>query len=271
MHQAMVREAAELDAPVAEPQGQEHAPARPRSPGPIATGSPPRRPGPSRCDHVAVARSSTCSTPGVRRDRDPGAGEHHAGGDEHVGEVVLPADPAGGGVEHGHHPEVVDDGHSPSSTAGSIASSNDAGTGVCHCTAPVAQVARLDPRVPVAVADGEHDATAVHRRRGGVAVGGRLPPERAGGEVEHPHRGRRPTGASVATTAPRCRVDRAPDHSAPGCCTDQRVVPVGGVERGERARVVAHEHGVAGDRERVGRGARIGRVQRGGRRRARAR
>ena len=55
---------------------------------------------------------------------------------------------------------------------------------------PGGEIAGLDPGVPVAVADREHDTPGVDRGGGGEPIGGRLPAERAGGEVEDAHRGR---------------------------------------------------------------------------------
>src|SRR5215213_1098021 len=57
---------------------------------------------------VAVAAVEHVERPGVRRQRDAAFRERHAGREEHVGEVVLPPQPAGLRVEERHDAEVVD-------------------------------------------------------------------------------------------------------------------------------------------------------------------
>ena len=200
---------------------------------------------------MAVAPVEHVEHAGVRRERHPVAGEHDAGREQHVGEVVLPPQLPGLGVEHGHDAEVVDHRHRVVVDRGLDRLLERRRHRRLPLDLAGGEVARLDAGVAVAVADREHHPAAdgpwARRCSEPVGASQRSAPvarsnTRTAGDVGLVPGGDHRAGVEIdACPRPqRARVLHRPPRRAGR-----------GVERGEGARVVADEDGVARDRDRV--------------------
>ena len=178
-------------------------------------------------------------------------GERHPGLEQRPGEVVLPVASPGGEVEEGDHAEVVDHRHLPIVDRGLDGRLERRRHRGLPALGTGAQVARLDPGVATAVPHREHDQPGVERGRGGTRARGYLPANRTGDGVEGAHRGlagfvpRRDHRAGRGIDA-RPRPERTAEVHRPADLAGRDR------ERGERAREVARQRGVARDRDRVG-------------------